>query len=75
MKKVISCFFVFMITVLILDIYCAIVGAIDVKNAFDALVAKGVGGIKHLGAGLDVVVFGIVLISLVVLSLKQTLLA
>ena len=66
MKKVVSIFFfILMIAVFIFDLYGAVVGAIDVNNAFTELEARGASGQEYLGVGLDVLVLGIALISIV----------
>ncbi len=66
MKKVFSIFFfVLMILVFILDLYVGIFDAIDVNNKIDEIFARGGGGHELLGVGADVVVFGVILISLV----------
>lgn len=66
MKKVVSIFlFILMIAVFIFDLYGAIVGAIDVNNAFAELEARGASGHEYLGVGLDVLVMGVIFLSIV----------
>lgn len=66
MKKLIS-YILFALTVIlvILDFYYAIAGAIDVNNTFAELEARGAGGHEYLGVGLDVLVIGVIFISVV----------
>lgn len=71
MKKVIS-WILFILTVLIFlfDIYFTIVGAIDVKNEMDRLATSGASGVDYLGLGIEILVMGFVLISVVGLILS-----
>ena len=55
MKKIVSwILFILIVIIVVFDIYAAIVGAIDIKNQFDELVARGASGHEFLGVGLDV---------------------
>lgn len=66
MKKVISCFFfVLMIAVFAFELYFGIAGAIDVNNRLAELVAREASGHELLGVGADILVFGVVLLSVV----------
>ena len=70
MKKFFSLvFFILAIVVFIFELYFGIAGAIDVNNQFADLAARGAGGHEILGVGLDILVFGIVFISIVGLGL------
>lgn len=66
MKKIISYFFlVLMIAVFIFALYLSIAGAIDVNNQFAELAARGASGHELLGVGLDILVLGVVILSVV----------
>ncbi len=66
MKKVISYFFfVLMIAVFIFELYFSIAGAIDVNNEIAELVARGASGHEYLGVGADVLVLGVIFLSVV----------
>ena len=65
-KKVISCFFfVLMIAVFIFELYFSITGAIDVNHHLAELAAREASGHELLGVGIDILVFGVVLLSVV----------
>ena len=65
MKKFFSCVFLILaIVVFIFELYFSIAGAIDVNNQFAELAARGASGHELLGVGLDILVFGIVLFSI-----------
>ena len=53
-----------MIAVFLFELYFSIAGAIDVNNKFAELAARGAGGHEILGVGLDILVFGIILFSI-----------
>ena len=57
-------FFIFVIAVFLFELYFSIAGAIDVNNKFAELAARGAGGHEILGVGLDILVFGIILFSI-----------
>ena len=64
MKKVLSCFFfALMIAVFIFELYFSIAGAIDVNAQLAEFTASGESGHALLGVGTDVLVFGVVLLS------------
>ena len=64
MKKVISYFFfVLMIAVFIFELYFSIAGAIDINNRFAELAAREASGHELLGVGVEILVFGVVLLS------------
>ena len=70
MKKVISYFFsyfffVLMIAVFIFELYFSIVGAIDINNQLAELAAREASGHELLGVGVDILVFGVVFLSVV----------
>ncbi len=66
MKKFFSLiFFVLAIAVLIFELYFGIEGAIDVNNQFAELAARGASGHEYLGVGLDILVLGIIFLSIV----------
>ena len=66
MKKFFSLvFFILTIAVFIFELYISIAGAIDVNNQLVELAARGAGGHELLGVGLDILVFGLVFISVV----------
>ena len=66
MKKVISYFFfVLMIAVFIFELYFSIAGAIDINNRFAELAAREASGHELLGVGVEILVFGVVLFSVV----------
>ena len=66
MKKVFSwIFFVLTIFVFAFDLYFAISGTIDVQKNLDKLAATpGASGVDYLGVGADVLVFGVIAISI-----------
>ena len=65
MKKFFSLFFfMLVIAVFLFELYFSIAGAIDVNNRFAELAARGASGHELLGVGLDILVFGIVLFSI-----------
>ncbi len=65
MKKVISwILFILAVITFVFDIFSAVYGTIDVKNEFDRLAAAGASGVDYFGVGLDILVMGIVFISL-----------
>lgn len=67
MKKVFSwIFFVLTIFVFAFDLYFAISGIIDVQKNLDKLAATpGASGVDYLGVGADVLVFGVIAISII----------
>ena len=67
MKKVFSwIFFVLTIFVFTFDLYFAISGTIDVQKNLDKLAATpGASGVDYLGVGADVLVFGVIAISII----------
>ena len=66
MKKFFSLiFFVLAIAVFTFDVYFSIAGAIDVNNQLAELAARGASGHELLGVGLDILVLGVILISIV----------
>jgi len=67
MKKVFSwIFFVLTIFVFAFDLYFAISGTIDVQKNLDKLAATpGASGVDYLGVGADVLVFGVIAISII----------
>ncbi len=66
MRRLVSwIFFILTVIILALDICAAIDGAIDVRDQLDALAERSAGGHELLGVGLDVLIIGILLISLV----------
>lgn len=66
MKKVISpIFFISANLVFIYDCYFAIAGSIDVKNELDRLAATpGASGVDYWGVGWDILILGILAISI-----------
>ena len=60
-----SVFFVLAIAVFVFDLYFSIVGAMDVNHQLAELAARGASGHELLGVGLDVLVLGCVLVSVV----------
>lgn len=71
MKRVISrILFLLTAIIFVFDIYFTVVGSIDVKNELDRLAATGAGGVDYWGVGLDVLIMGIILISVVGLILS-----
>ena len=66
MKKMVSvlCFIVTLV-IFAADMYFGIAGSIDVKLQFAELAAKGASGHELWGVGLDVLVFGVVLLSII----------
>ena len=58
-------FFVLMILIFIFDLYGGITGAIEANNKFAEIRARGGGGMEFLAVGADLVVFGVIFISLV----------
>ena len=67
MKKVFSwIIFVLTIFVFAFDLYFAISGTIDVQKNLDKLAATpGASGVDYLGVGADVLVFGVIAISII----------
>ena len=66
MKKVISCFFfLLMIAVFIFELYFSIACAIEVNSQFAELAAREASGHELLGVDLDILVFGILFLSVV----------
>ena len=66
MKKIISwILFILTLVIFIFDVYAAIFGAIDVKKQMDELIARGASGHEYLGVGDDILVLGIIFISVV----------
>lgn len=67
MKKIFSwVFFVLTIFVFAFDMYFAIFGAIDVQKKLDKLAATpGASGVDYLGVGVDILVLGVVAISII----------
>lgn len=66
MKKVFSVvLFLSVIAVFIFELYFSIAGAIDVNKQFAELAERGASGHELLGVGLDILVFGVVSISIV----------
>ena len=66
MKKMVSvlCFIVTLV-IFAADMYFGIAVSIDVKLQFAELAAKGASGHELFGVGLDVLVFGVVLLSII----------
>lgn len=65
MKKLFSIlFFILTLALFILDMYIGISGAIDVNRQLAELAARKASGHELLGVGLDILVFGIILISI-----------
>ena len=70
MKKIISLIlFILAVAVFIFELYFSIAGAVNVNNRFAELAARGASGHEYLGVGLDILVFGVILISIVGLVL------
>ncbi len=71
MKKVLSwIFFVLMVAVFLFDIVFAVDGVIDVQKELDRLAATpGVSGVDYLGVGMDILLLGIAMISVIGLIL------
>ena len=66
MKKFFSlAFFILVIAVFLFELYFSIAGAVDVNKQFAELAAREASGHELLGVGLDILVFGIILISFV----------
>ena len=66
MKKIFSLIlFILALAIFALDIYVSIAGAVDVRNHFDELVASGASGHEFLGVGIDILAFGVGLISII----------
>ena len=66
MKKVDSwTLFILVIAIFLFDVYFTIDGAIDVKNRFDELTARGAGGHEYLGVGVEVLLILSVFVSAV----------
>ena len=66
MKKMVSVlFFIVTLVIFAADMYFGIAGSIDVKLQFAELAAKGASGHELWGVGLDVLVFGVVLLSII----------
>lgn len=64
MKKVFSCFlFVLMIALFLFELYFSIAGAFDVNAQLAEFTASGESGHALLGVGTDILVFGVVLLS------------
>jgi hypothetical protein len=71
MKKVFSwMFFILTLAVFVFDTYVAISGAIDVNRQLAELAAREASGHELLGVGLDILVFGVVLVSAVGVSIS-----
>ena len=66
MKKMVSvlCFIVALV-IFAADMYFGIAVSIDVKLQFAELAAKGASGHELFGVGLDVLVFGVLLLSII----------
>ena len=70
MKKIISLIlFILAVAVFIFELYFSIAGAVNVNNRLAELAARGASGHEYLGVGLDILVFGVILISIVGLVL------
>lgn len=66
MKKFFSLvFFILTLAVFALDIYFGIAGALDVNNQIAELAARGASGHEYLGVGTDILMFGVIFISIV----------
>lgn len=66
MKKVISwILFILTVIIFVFDMYITIAGTIDVKNKIEMLVEMGRGGMEYMAVGADILLVGVVLISVV----------
>ena len=66
MKKFFSILlFILVVVIFVIDIYGAIAGAIDVKNKYAEIAARGGSGVDYWGVGADILVIGIAFISIV----------
>ena len=66
MKKVFSLvFFILAVAVFIFELYFSIAGTIEVSNQLAELAAREASGHELLGVGIDILVFGVILISAV----------
>ena len=64
MRKLFSIvFFILVLAVFAFELYFGIVGAIEVNNQFAELAARGASGHEYLGVGLDIVVIGVLFLS------------